>query len=145
MHITIPMELSTGYTFLLNPLVCPDLAANCSAYAVSNTLSSNDVGLTESTTNSVTTIIADSTGLSVADTSEYFLYNSDWWVYYNWAQDYPCVGISDLTFTPIQATQVYILNSGPLTIPLNYTTTPTECVNENAELSYEVIPSSSPL
>ena len=111
---------------------------------MTNTLNSaNDIGLTESTTDHVTTIIANSTGLNVADTSEYFLYNDDWWVYYDWAQDYPCVGISDLTFTQIAATQVYVLNSGPLVIPLNYTTSPMDCVDEAVEMNYSVTPAAS--
>ena len=66
-----------------------------------------------------------------------------YWIKYTFTNDFGCTGISNLTIAPINSTQVYILNSGPLLVPIDYTVNPSACENETMTFNYEVTPDTS--
>ena len=65
------------------------------------------------------------------------------WIKYTFTNDFGCTGIGSLAIAPITSTQVYILNSGPLLVPIDYTIDPIACENESMEFYYEVTPDTS--
>jgi hypothetical protein len=149
MYITIPTEISDyiDYKFDLNPFLCPNLAYECSDYAVSSTLSSSDIGLTSNETYHLTTVSVYTDSLDVEGISSFFLvYLPDGdsiVVYYDYLTTYECINIYSLNITEVDETYVYILNSGLLQVPVDYTITPSACENETITLNFTVTPETS--
>ena len=65
------------------------------------------------------------------------------WIKYTFTNDFGCNSISNITIAPINSTQVYVLNSGPLLVPIDYTVNPSACENETMTFNYEVTPDTS--
>ena len=149
MYITVPTIISDyiDYKFDLNPFLCPDLAYLCSDYSVSTTLSSSDIGLSSNETYHITTVSAYTDSLDVHGVSSFFwVYLQDGdsiIVYYDYLTTYECVNIYSLNITEVDETYVYILNSGQLQVPVNYTISPSACENDTITLSYTVTPDTS--